>query len=87
MKRTDHKCVVCHGHLMQREESARNPNAGPFIYGPGEKDNWGMKFSDPFCPQCGIRYDPVALIAREPLSDGGGLCGMVRLKIEEEKTP
>jgi hypothetical protein len=65
INRTDHKCVVCEGYLEQTKTSFRLPGAGPAIYGPGERDNWGEGWSEPFCPRCGLKYDQAALLKLE----------------------
>ena len=62
---TKYHCVVCKEPLEEREEGFRLSGAGPIIYGPGERDNWGKKLSEPFCPKCGIKYDRATLTKKE----------------------
>ena len=55
-RRTDGKCVVCEGEIVEVIEKEFDPMSGPLIIGPGSRQQFHNVSKGYHCKKCGLKY-------------------------------
>ena len=63
--KTDGRCVVCGGEIVEVVVSEYNPMSGPLIIGPGSVNQFREVSKGYHCKNCGLKYEFVPQIKKQ----------------------